>query len=698
MSVPERYTIGVDIGGTFTDVVMLSSNGEVTTGKAASTPDELADGVVEAIDDAATRARLSLHHVFERTHMVKHGSTVATNALLTRRGVRVGLITTHGFEDTPFIMRAVGRVDGLPAEQVRHMAAVTKPAPLVAPDLVRGVRERIDAAGRVVVPLNVGDVRNALRDLVDDEQVDALAVSFLHAWLNPAHEHAVRKLIISAYGPQAVHVSLGSDLSQVAGEYARTTTAVANAFVGPIVTGYLADLEARLRSYGFGGRLLLMQGNGGLVRPEQLMPISTVQSGPAGGMLAAAYLGGRLGHDRLITTDMGGTSFDVGMITGGRWRYAEEPIFERLRILQPIIDIQSIGAGGGTIARVDSATGRLLVGPDSAGARPGPACYGTGGAEPTVTDCDLVLGFLDPDYFLGGRRKLDSEAARLAIRERLADPLGMSVEDAAAGVVQIVNSKMSDLIRREAVRSGHDPKDYVLYAFGGAGPVHAIGYARDLGISQIVVFPVSAVLSAFGIAQADLIHTRLATRYHPLPVDPTVLNRDLAALEAALADELDPEELTGKVAIERHLTMRFRRQTTGEEIPLPWPTVTQERLDGLATRFVERYEELYGAGAAYHQAGIDITAIRIDAIGTVTKPPLAREPVVDQSPAPARKGTRCAMFDGPWLDAAVYDQTKLRAGMRIGAPAIVESPFTTVVLPPGTTTVVDSYRNLVITL
>ncbi len=696
MTAQGHYTIGVDIGGTFTDVVVLSGDGETTSGKAHSTPGSLAAGVMDAIGSAAHSLGMTAAGLLGRCELIKHGSTVATNALITRRGARVGLITTQGFEDTPFIMRAVGRVDGLPAEQVRHVAAVTKPEPLVAPERVRGVRERIDAGGKVIVPLNTADARRAVRELIEDERVEALAVSMLHAWVNRVHEEAVRDLVLSMYGPDAVHVSLGSDLGQVAGEYARTNTALANAYVGPIVAGYLSDLEARLRAGGFRGHLLLMQGNGGLVRPERLVPISTLQSGPAGGMLAAAHLGAEIGHDRVITTDMGGTSFDVGMVTDGYWRYAEEPVFDRFRMVQPIIDIQSIGAGGGTIARVDPATHRLLVGPDSAGAEPGPVCYGRGGTDPTVTDCDLVLGYLDPDYFLGGRRRLEVAAARKAIGDRLAGPLGMTVEQAAAGVVRIVNSKMSDLIRREVVRSGHHPEDYVLYAFGGAGPVHAVGYARDLGIREIVVFPTAAVFSAFGIAQADLIHTRLATRYHPLPVDPGVLNRDLAALESTLADDLEEEGLTDKVAVQRHVTMRFRRQTTGEEITLPWRELTSDRVDELADLFVARYEELYGAGIAHRRAGIDINAVRVDAIGTVAKPALRSEPPGDPSAAGARKGTRRASFDGEWRDVAVYDHGMLRAGMHVDAPAIIESPFTTAVLPPGSRAVVDGYRNLVI--
>jgi N-methylhydantoinase A len=691
-----HYTVGVDIGGTFTDVVVLSPGGGITNAKSATTPDDFSSGVMDALQQAADAMHLEVADLLGRCDLVKHGSTVATNALLTRRGVRVGLITTRGFEDTPVIMRAVGRVDGLPSDEVRHVADVTKPEPLVRPELIRGVRERIDADGRVVVPLHLDDARRAAGDLMDDHGVQALAISFLHAWRNPAHERAMRELVERLHGSSGVHLSVGSELSQVAGEYARTNTAIANAFVAPIVERYLANLDAKLRAGGFTGRLLVMQGNGGLTGRDQATPISTLQSGPAGGMLASAHAGERLGHPKVITTDMGGTSFDVGLVSDGYWRYAEEPIFERLRIVQPIIDICSIGAGGGTIARVDPATSRLLVGPQSAGASPGPVCYGAGGSEPTVTDCDLVLGHLDPDYFLGGRRRLDLAAARAAVQERLAGPLGMDVVEAAAGVSRIVDSKMGDLIRREVVRGGHLPEEYALYAFGGAGPVHAVGYARDLGIKRIYVFPTSSVFSAFGIAMADLVRTRLATLSQPLPVPAGTLNDQLAELEGGLAKELAEVGLAAALEFRRYLTMHFRRQTTGEELPLPWDRFSEARVGELAERFVDRYEELYGAGVAYRDAGIDVSGVRVDAVGRVAKPELREAPDDGRGAEDARKPSRQAYFDGAFVDTLVYEHGRLGRGMRLRGPAIVESPFTTIVLPPGSRAELDRYLNLVI--
>jgi N-methylhydantoinase A len=693
---PPTYTLGVDIGGTFTDVVVLSADGTSLTSKAPTTPGDFSGGVMDAIREAATAMGLDLPAFLSRTEMIKHGSTVATNALITRGGVRVGFITTRGFEDTTLIMRAVGRVDGLPEEEVRRVTMVTKPEPLVVPERIRGVPERIDVDGTVIIPLDHDAVRGTLRDLVEAEGVDAIAVSLLHAWRNPTHEEAIQAIVDELYPDGRVFCTLGSRLSQVAGEYARANTAIADAFVGPTVRRYLSNLESQLRAEGFGGRILAMQGNGGLTSHDVASPISTLQSGPAGGMLASAYMSERLGHRRAVTADMGGTSFDVGVLDEGYWRYADEPIFERFRILQPITDITSIGAGGGTMARVDEATGRLIVGPESAGARPGPVCYGLGGESPTVTDADLVLGYIDPDYFLGGRRRLDLERAKQAIEERLARPLGLATVEAAAGVVRIIDSKMSDLIRREVIRSGHLPEDFVLYAFGGASPVHAVGYARDLGVREIIVFPTSPVFSAFGIASADLVHTRLVTRAYALPMPAEDLNADLDQLEAALADELGRDGLREAPEFRRYATLQFRRQSTGEEIPLPWERFTDERVAELPALFVEHYERRYGKGVAYLEAGLDIAGLRVDAVGRVAKPELRSVDDDASSVEAARKGTRQAWFGGSFVDTPIYDEARLATGSGLVGPAIVESPFTTVVVPPDASLTVDRFRNLVI--
>ena len=313
--------------------------------------------------------------------------------------VKVGLITTKGFEDTTEIMRAIGRVDGLSADEIKHVTWITKPEPFVQRERVVGVRERMDYQGNEIVPLNRADVMDAIRRLIEEDKVEAIAVSLMHAWANPRHEEEIRALTAEADPHRKVYWSFGSSLSQVAGEYARANTAILNSYLGPTVERYLKGLETKLQSGGLKGPLLIMQGNGGVAHREHVSAIANLQSGPAGGMIASAYVAGLLKHQNVITTDMGGTSFDVGLITEGYWRYAQEPIVERFRMLQPIIDIESIGAGGGTIAQVEPETGRLLVGPRSAGASPGPVCYDAGGEQVTVTDADLALGIIDPELF-----------------------------------------------------------------------------------------------------------------------------------------------------------------------------------------------------------------------------------------------------------------------------------------------------------
>ena len=699
MAAREDYIIGVDTGGTFTDIVVMGGAGRVWTAKASTTPDDFSRGVMNALTEAAKTVGVDRRELLGRTSLFKHGSTVATNALITRSGVKVGFITTRGFEDTTEIMRAIGRVDGLADEEIRHVTWVTKPEPLVPRELVAGVGERIDYRGEVVVPLDRADVMKAMRRLIKEEKVAAIAVSLLHAWANPKHEEEIRSLALEADPARKVYWSFASSLSQIAGEYARANTAIINSYLGPTVERYLKGLEKKLSEAGLKEPLLIMQGNGGVAHREQVSAIANLQSGPAGGMIAAAHVAGLLKHKNVITTDMGGTSFDVGLITEGYWRYAPEPIVERFRVLQPIIDIESIGAGGGTLARVDPDTGRLLVGPKSAGASPGPVCYDGGGAEVTVTDADLVLGIIDPDYFLGGRKVLNKEKAARAIEEKIARPLKLKVHEAAAGVYDIVNSKMADLIRRQVVRTGYLPEEFVIYAFGGAGPVHAAGFAADLGVKNIYIFATSPVFSAFGAAAADVIRTRVLTCQYILPADPAVINRRLAAVEAEMREIMSAEGFSaGQTEFRRFFTIRYRRQTAGVELPVAWDRLTVERIAGLLKMFEKKYEELYGAGAGYTKAGVEISAMRVDAVGRVAKPRLKAQRGKTVRAAAARKGKRKIFFTRPerkFVETDVYDYALLGPGARVKGPAVIELPFTTALVPPGFKVTIDEYLNLV---
>ena len=699
MAAREEYIVGVDTGGTFTDIVVMSEAGKVWTAKATTTPDDFSRGVMDALTEAAKTVGIDRKELLGHTSLFKHGSTVATNALITRSGVQVGFITTKGFEDTTEIMRAIGRVDGLSEEAIRHTTWVTKPEPLAPRERIIGVRERIDYRGEEVVPLNREDVMAAIRRLIEEDKVDAIAVSLLHAWANPKHEEEIRALALEADPSQKVYWSFGSALSQVAGEYARANTAIINSYLGPTVERYLKGLESKLREGGLKSPLLIMQGNGGVAHREQVSAIANLQSGPAGGMIASAYVANLLKHKNVITTDMGGTSFDVGLITEGYWRYAPEPIVERFRTLQPIIDIESIGAGGGTIPRMDPDTGRLMVGPNSAGANPGPVCYDGGGEEVTVTDADLVLGILDPNYFLGGRKLLNKEKALRTIEEKIARPLGLKVHQAAAGIYDIVNSKMADLIRRQVVRTGYLPEEFVIYAFGGAGPVHAAGFAADLGIKSIYIFPTSPVFSAFGAAAADVIRTRVMTCQYILPADPAVLNQRLESIELEMKQIMGGEGFKGNdLDFRRFFTMRYRRQTAGVELPVNWNRFSAARIEELQKIFEKKYEELYGVGAGYTKAGIEISAIRVDGVGRVAKPRLEQQRKKRAQIASAKKGKRKIYFTRPkgrFIDTQVYDYSLLGPGARIKGPVVIELPFTTTLVPPEFQVTVDEYSNLV---
>lgn len=698
----DGFIVGIDTGGTFTDIVVLHPDGEVTFDKAATTPKNFSQGVMDAVEVAARTLELAPEQFLARTAMFKHGTTVATNALITRRGARVGLITTRGFEDTIYVMRAIGRVDGLDEMEIKHVTKVTKPTPLVPRSGVRGVYERIDHKGKVVVPLDRDGVRAAVRDLVEKERVEAIAVSLLFSWMNPAHELEVASIIREFFQGHndPVPVTLSHELAPQMGEYARTNTTVVNAFLWNTIDRYVSSLNTKLRDKGLKDDVMVMQANGGIVRPKQMTGVGSLSSGPAGGMIATRLMAELLGHPNVITGDMGGTSFDVGLVTNYRLGHAREPIAERFRLLQPMIDVESIGAGGGTIARVDPVTNRLLVGPDSAGADPGPIVYGMGGTHVTVTDANVVLGYIDPDYFLGGRRSLNKDAAEAAIERLIAKPLGLSTIEAAAGIYDVINAKMSDLIRRQVVRAGHVPEEYVIYAFGGAGPVHAAAYGAELGISQVYVFPMSPMFSAFGVAASDVVHTRIVTRHLLAPIDMGALAREIDAIEADLGRIMRGEGFgPDRISFRRTLYMRYTRQVNEVGVEIPAGQLAAADRVRIEAAFNTRYEEMYGAGAGHAEAGIEVIQIAVDAIGATVKPKLKKAPLGKRDARGARKGVRKTWFTGKspgWRDATVYDFHKLQAGNALSGPAIIETPFTTVVVPDDNSAEVDAYLNIVL--
>ncbi len=700
----KRYIIGIDTGGTFTDAVIVDmENGDTTIAKAPTTPHDFSVGVMDAIEEAAKLIKISRRDLLIKCSMLKHGTTVGTNAIIVRKGARVGFITTKGFEDTTLIGRAIQRVDGLSDEEVKKMLTITKPEPLVPKSRLKGVYERIDFRGNIVVPLNIEDAKKQIRSLVEDEKVEAIGVSFLHSYVNPIHEQKMKELINQMYPNHNLYLTFSHELVPLKREYGRANVVILNCYIGKVMENYLKNLDRKLREEGFKGRLLVMQANGGLLSWDKVPPVRTISSGPAGGVIASQYISSLLGHNNVVSTDMGGTSFDVSLIREGRWSYEREPIISRWRVMLPMIKVDSIGAGGGTIARVDPILRRLYVGPESAGALPGPVCYDTGGTEPTVCDADLILGFLNPDYFLGGRMKLNKAKAESIIKERIANPLNMSVIEAAAGIFTITNSHMADLIRIFTMRAGLAPEEFVLYAFGGTGSMHAAYFAGELGIKKVYCFPTSAVFSAFGIAGADIIRTMSISLGYQMPVDPKILNSKIKELEDSLAKDMEEEGFKRKDIEFRHtFNMRWARQVLYHSVPLsPRKYKTKEDIEWLIEQWAQDFEKIYGKGVAYTRAGIEAVSMDIDAVGRVAKPLLKSYPETKVNSNSAIKAYRDVFFPEitkDFIRTAIYEYERLKPNYIIDGPAIIESKTTTIVIPPEKVAKVDRFMNIVLEL
>ncbi|MBI2848975.1 MAG: hydantoinase/oxoprolinase family protein [Chloroflexi bacterium] len=690
------FTVGIDTGGTFTDCVVINERGEVSYDKALSTPHDLTEGVLNSIGNAAGTVGLSSEALLKDTTVLGHGTTVATNRLFTRTGSKVGLITTLGHEDAILIGRVHQKVAGLVEKEITHAVRLDKPEPIVPRSLIKGVTERVDYKGQVIVPLRRQEVVDAVK-LLAAEGVEAIAVCLLWSFMNPSHEQEVREIIKGMY--PSVFVTISSDLTPIIGEYERTATSVLNAYLGPMVYDYILGIDGKLREKGLRYPLLVMQSMGGVVPAQEVSEkaVQLVSSGPVGGVIGAAVLGKLLGYDHVITTDVGGTSFDVGIIAGGGIPLAREPVFEQYHVLTPIIDITSIGAGGGSIAQVDPRTRLMRVGPRSAGSYPGPVCYNLGGTEPTVTDADVILGRINPDYFLGGRMQIDQSKAVAAVKEKIADPLNMTVVEAAKGILDIVDAHMADLVRKVSIERGHDPRDFVLFAYGGSGPTHVGVYAMDVGVRAAVVSPYAPVFSAFGIAGSDTVRAYIKSEPMVAPFDPGRLNSIFRTLEGMALDDLRKGGASETAAtISRSMEMRFRRQTHQLRVPVPQKDLTGDDLEQLVVRFQDLYEQVYGKGTAYKEAGIEVTTFSVTSTVQIPKPSLKRHDEVSPDASAAFGGKRPVYFHKDFLDTPIYRGEKLRAGNVIEGPAVIENVATTLPVHPGQRVRIDPYLNMVI--
>ncbi|MBI4489990.1 MAG: hydantoinase/oxoprolinase family protein [Deltaproteobacteria bacterium] len=687
-----KYVIGVDTGGTFTDCVAIGEDGSVVWDKAHTTPQDHTLGILEAIENAAQRLNLSGSQLLSETVALGIGSTVGLNALLAHKGARTGLLTTRGHEDSLFIGRIHQKVAGLGEEEIKDVVRLDKAIPLVPRSCVWGMNERVDYKGAVLVPLNIDEVNRAVGELVN-EGIQALAASFLWSFMNPHHERAVKEYVQKRF--PRIFVTISSEVAPLLGEYERTATTVINAALGPIVSRFMSRLVGSLRSAGLASPVFAMHSLGGVIPCEEAgnKAAHILSSGPVGGVMGAVSMGQMLGHENVIITDVGGTSFDVGLVVQGRPVLNRQPVFEKYSLALPMIDVVSIGAGGGSIAWVDPQSRLLQVGPQSAGALPGPACYGRGGEDPTVTDANLVLGRIDPQSFFGGRMRLQPDLAWKSIEEKVARPLGLDPYQAAKGILEIVDAHMADLVRRVTIEQGYHPGDFVIYAYGGGGPLHVGSYGRDIGVSMALVSPYAPVFSAFGIAGCDI--RRQYTRSRPMtfPAPAAEFNVIFDELEKEAIN--DAMESAGDLQLERSLDMKFRRQVHNVRIPVPSGRLGEREVESLLPSFEQSYERIYGKGTAYRKAGVEVSNFIVTAATKTYKPKLKRLEPEGESPERARAGERPVYFDH-FVSTPVFRMDLLRPGNKITGPAVVESAATTLLLHSGQTGTVDSYLNLLL--
>ncbi|HEY0876726.1 MAG TPA: hydantoinase/oxoprolinase family protein [Vicinamibacterales bacterium] len=687
--------IGVDIGGTFTDLLLVNdATGEIFVGKTLTTPKDPSLAVAEETREALAATGTAAAGV----QTVIHGTTLVTNAIIERKGATTALVTTKGFRDTLEIRRE--------HRYEMYDIFIEAPKPLVPRWLRVEIDERVLHDGSVLRPLEIAQVEALAREL-KRKNVEAVAVSLLHAYANPAHERAIAQ-VFAEIAPE-IETSFSSEVVPEIKEYERTSTTVCNVYVKRLIDRYLSELQRRLAALGLDGELYIMLSSGGIatVETSRRFPVRLLESGPAGGALASAHLGEMAGYPDLLSFDMGGTTAKLCIIEGGRPLTSTQFEVDRvyrfkkgsgLPVKIPVIDMIEIGAGGGSIARIDP-LGLLKIGPESAGAEPGPACYGLGGAEPTVTDADLVLGYLDPTFFLGGRMSLDVEAARAAIKRRVADPLGISVSEAAWGIHRIVNENMANAARIHAVDRGKDPRAFPLVAFGGAGPVHAYGVAAILR-SPAVISPLGAgVGSTIGFLTAPLAFDFVRSSVEPLAtLDWTRVNALLREMEenglALLAGSgLQPEE----IVVTRSADLRYVGQGHEVRVPIPEGPLGPAAIPAIVAAFELVYRDLYGRVAE----DIPIEGVNWRVAVRGPRPALNRRQRGGTPAGDARsalKGTRPVYFPefGGFHQTDVYDRYRLGPGATFHGPAVVEERESTAVVGTSAVVSIDEHLNLVV--
>jgi N-methylhydantoinase A len=678
------YRLGVDVGGTFTDLVLYDvDSGRLEFAKTPSTPANQSVGVVNGVRQLIERLQIAPSAI----KFFIHGTTVATNTLLERKGARTALIVTEGFRDVLHI----GRQD----RPRLHDWRVRRPAALIPRHLCYEARERVLYTGEVLQPLTPNAVEAVVAQ-VRASQVNAVAICLLHSYINPTHERALGAALIQTM-PQLT-VVLSSDILPEFKEYERMSTTAINAYIAPRMTNYLSALQRSIVAVGIDSDLYIMQSNGGVMAATTAMerPVHTILSGPAAGVIGSVALTQQAGELNTISVDMGGTSFDICLSYQGEVRRTRESEIGGLPVKVPMVDIHTLGAGGGSIAWIDPG-GALRVGPQSAGADPGPACYGRGGNQATVSDANLVLGRLSPDYFLGGRMPLDVELARRAITAHIAAPLGLSVEAAAEGIIRVVNATMIKGIRVVSVAKGYDPREFCLAAFGGAGPVHAAELANELSIPRVLVPIAPGVTSALGLLVADLRHDYVRTVLclaQELAVDD--LNRNYVEMEKEATGQMQREGVTSeRLQLIRWADIRYLGQGYELEVPVASGTLTVAQLAEALERFHQAHKRQYGY--ARPENPVQIVNLRLTALAPLPQPRQVAEPLNGVvNPTRALKGERPVYFQQHFVATAIYERAQLVPGDSVHGPAIIEQLDSTTLVWPAQRARVDAYRNLIL--
>jgi N-methylhydantoinase A len=653
------FTIGIDVGGTFTDIVVADSDGQTIIAKAATTPADQSDGVLDGLTLAAQLLGLGTAALLAETSRIVHGTTAATNALLEGKTAPVGMLTTEGHRDV------IEMREGLKPE--RYNLRMAPPAPLVPRRLRLGVRERMRPDGSIAMPLDKASLDSAITHLAE-QNIRSVAICFLHAWRNPGHEQQAAAAVRARL--QGAYITTSSGVLPRIKEFERFSTTVANAAVGPVIDTYLHRLRDRLSEAGYRGELLVILSHGGVatVAEATRLAAGTALSGPAGGVAAAVALSREGVAKDLIAFDMGGTSTDIALVRNGQPSLSDGKTVANARIALPSLDIVTLGAGGGSIGKIDAA-GLLAVGPESAGAIPGPACYGQGGTEATVTDANLVLGYLDPANFLGGRRSLDRDAA-IAATKRLGDQLGLSPEAAASGIHRLVNTRMADGVRVATVRRGVDPRTHTILAFGGAAGLHVTAVAAELSVKRVVVPIAASVLSAWGMLNTDLRIELTRGQSQAGSLDIESLNAAFAEMETEGRARLS--WFDGEIMVRHTADMRYGEQVFEINVPLDDVARTRPTIENA---FHTAHERLY----TYALRDQDVVLVNAG-VSVIGRLPAAPAAMREGSTGEATPKTRREVFLNEWVDVAVYDFAALASGQVVTGPVIVESDTTTVLL------------------